>query len=152
MALKNKVIVTGRITQPPELRYTQNETAYCFLNLAVQREFKNDNNEREADFPQGIISYRNIAENIANYAGKGDLVQVEAVIRTYKDNENKTRENKVIVSWELLQKKGSGNGGNNAPPPEDPPEAQGPQNNKGQNNEQGGGNEDDWPTPDDIPF
>ena len=46
----NNVVLIGRLTRDAELRYTQSNIAVATFNLAVNRNFKNDNGDREADF------------------------------------------------------------------------------------------------------
>ena len=72
----NKVILIGRLTQEPEMRTTSNGTATTSFNIAVQRNFTNQNGEREADFFR-VVAWRKQAENIARYCHKGTQVAVE---------------------------------------------------------------------------
>ena len=62
----NRVILTGRLTNNPELKYTTSGNAVATFNLAVNRQFKNQNGEREADFIRCII-WRKSAENLTNF-------------------------------------------------------------------------------------
>lgn len=86
----NRVVIIGRLTRDPELRYTPNGTASCTFTLAVERNFKNSNGEREADFIP-IVTWRQLAENCANYLKKGRLTAVEGRIQTrsYENNEGR---------------------------------------------------------------
>lgn len=86
----NRVVLIGRLTRDPELRYTPNGTASCTFTLAVERNFKNQNGEREADFIP-IVTWRQLAENCANYLKKGRLTAVEGRIQTrsYENNEGR---------------------------------------------------------------
>lgn len=86
----NRVILIGRLTKDPELRYTPTGTAVCQFTLAVDRPFSNQQNEKEADFIQ-IVTWRQLAENCANYLKKGRLCAVEGriQIRHYDNNEGK---------------------------------------------------------------
>lgn len=77
----NRVVLTGRLTRDPDLRYTQSGVATTTFNLAVDRRFKNQNNEREADFVSCVI-WRKPAENFANFFHKGSLVGIEGRIQT----------------------------------------------------------------------
>lgn len=77
----NRVELIGRITKDPELRYTSANVATCRFTLAVNRNFSNQNGEREADFIN-IVAWRNQAENIKKYVSKGSLVAVEGRIQT----------------------------------------------------------------------
>lgn len=58
----NSTVLVGRLTKDPELRYTQNNQAVATFTLAVNRNFKNQNGEREADFINCVI-WRQQAEN-----------------------------------------------------------------------------------------
>lgn len=78
----NNVVLVGRITRDPELRYTpQQNQAVATFNLAVNRQFKNANGEREADFINCVI-WRQQAENLANWAKKGTLIGLTGRIQT----------------------------------------------------------------------
>ena len=77
----NRVELIGRITRDPELRYTGSNVATVRFTLAVNRNFSNQNGEREADFIN-IVAWRNQAENIKKYVSKGSLIAVEGRIQT----------------------------------------------------------------------
>lgn len=77
----NRVILTGRLTNNPELKYTTSGNAVATFNLAVNRQFKNQNGEREADFIRCII-WRKSAENLTNFTHKSSLIGVEGRIQT----------------------------------------------------------------------
>ena len=77
----NRAILTGRLTRDPELRYTTSGTAVVQATIAVDRQFKNQQGEREADFINLVI-WRKTAENFANFTHKGSLVGIDARIQT----------------------------------------------------------------------
>lgn len=77
----NSVTLVGRLTKDPELRYTPNNQAVATFSLAVNRNFKSQNGEREADFINCVI-WRQQAENLANWAKKGDLIGITGRIQT----------------------------------------------------------------------
>ena len=77
----NRVILTGRLTDTPELRYTTSGNAVVAFNLAVNRQFRNQNGEREADFIRCII-WRKSAENFSNFTHKGSLVGIDGRLQT----------------------------------------------------------------------
>ena len=77
----NNVTLVGRITRDPELRYTPQNQAVATFTLAVNRQFKNANGEREADFINCVI-WRQQAENLANWAKKGALIAITGRIQT----------------------------------------------------------------------
>ena len=86
----NRVILIGRLTKDLDLRYTPTGVAVATFTLAVDRPFSNQQGEREADFIP-IVTWRQLAENCANYLRKGRLVAVEGRIqvRNYENNEGK---------------------------------------------------------------
>ncbi|OXL83149.1 single-stranded DNA-binding protein [Paenibacillus sp. SSG-1] len=85
----NRVILIGRLTKDPELRYTPSGVAVTQFTLAVDRPF-NNNGEKEADFIP-VVTWRQLAETCANYLRKGRLTAVEGriQIRNYENNEGK---------------------------------------------------------------
>lgn len=91
----NRAVLTGRITKDPELRYTQNGTAVVQFTLAVDRQFRNQDGEREADFINCVI-WRKLAENFANFTHKGSKVGVDGRIQT-RSYENQ-QGNRVYVT------------------------------------------------------
>lgn len=73
----NRVVLTGRLTRDPELRYTNSGVAVARFSLAVDRQFKNQQTgERETDFINCVI-WRKSAENFANFTHKGALVGID---------------------------------------------------------------------------
>lgn len=86
----NRIILIGRLTRDPELRYTPSGLAVTQFTLAVDRPFSNQNGEREADFIP-IVTWRQLAETCANYLRKGRLTAVEGRIqvRSYDNNEGR---------------------------------------------------------------
>ncbi|MEK3783445.1 single-stranded DNA-binding protein [Paenibacillus sp. FSL R5-0810] len=86
----NRVILIGRLTRDPELRYTPSGVAVTQFTLAVDRPFTGQGGEREADFIP-IVTWRQLAETCANYLRKGRLTAVEGRIqvRNYENNEGK---------------------------------------------------------------
>lgn len=77
----NNATLIGRLTKDIELKYTQSGTAVASFTLAVNRNFKNDAGEYEADFINCVI-WRKGAENIANFTRKGSQVGIEGRIQT----------------------------------------------------------------------
>lgn len=86
----NRVILIGRLTRDPELRYTPSGVAVTQFTLACDRPFTNNSGEREADFIP-IVTWRQLAETCANYLRKGRLTAVEGRIqvRSYDNNEGR---------------------------------------------------------------
>ncbi|USS93974.1 single-stranded DNA-binding protein (plasmid) [Fructilactobacillus ixorae] len=91
----NTVVLTGRLTRDIDLRYTQSGAAVGSFNLAVNRNFKNNNGDIEADFVNCVI-WRKSAENLANFVHKGSLIGVEGRLQT-RNYENKQGQ-KVYVT------------------------------------------------------
>ncbi|MFP3766484.1 single-stranded DNA-binding protein [Streptococcus sp. TATVAM-FAB35] len=79
----NKVIMIGRLTAQPELVTTPNEKSVTRVTLAVNRRFKSQNGEREADFIS-LVVWGRLAETLVSYAGKGSLISVDGELRTRK--------------------------------------------------------------------
>lgn len=77
----NNVVLVGRLTKTPELRYTPNNQAVATFSLAVNRNFKGQDGKREADFINCVI-WRQQAENLANWAKKGALIGITGRIQT----------------------------------------------------------------------
>ncbi|HOO67795.1 MAG TPA: single-stranded DNA-binding protein [Bacilli bacterium] len=86
----NKVILIGRLTKDPDLRYTPSNVPAVNFTLAVNRNFTNQNGERQADFIN-IVVWRKQAENVKKYITKGSQVAVEGRIQTrnYDDKDGK---------------------------------------------------------------
>lgn len=77
----NRIVLVGRLTKDPELKYTPSGVAMARFTLAVNRTFSNQQGEREADFINCLV-WRKQAENTANYLKKGSLAGVEGRIQT----------------------------------------------------------------------
>ena len=77
----NNVNLIGRLTKAPELKQTAGNTSVLTGTLAVNRAFKNQNGEREADFIN-IVAWRQTAEIIARYCGKGSQIGITGRIQT----------------------------------------------------------------------
>lgn len=77
----NRLILVGRLTKDPELRYTPSGVAVATFTLAVDRPFKNANGEKETDFINCVV-WKKAAENVANFLKKGSLAGVDGRIQT----------------------------------------------------------------------
>ena len=88
----NRVVLIGRLTKDPELRYTPSGVAVASFTLAVDRNFKNSNGEKEADFIPCVV-YRQLAEIVANNLAKGKLAAIDGrlQIRTYDAQDGQKR-------------------------------------------------------------
>ncbi|MGF7535701.1 single-stranded DNA-binding protein SsbA [Bacillus mexicanus] len=112
----NRVVLVGRLTKDPELRYTPNGAAVATFTLAVNRTFTNQQGEREADFIN-CVTWRRQAENVANFVKKGSLVGVDGRLQT-RNYENQQGQRVFVTevqaeSVQFLEPKSSGNSGNN---------------------------------------
>ena len=76
----NHVVLIGRLTRDPELRYTSKGTAVTTFTLAVDRQFTNQDGEKEADFIP-VVTWGKVAENCADYR-KRPVVAVEGGYRS----------------------------------------------------------------------
>ena len=88
----NKVILIGRLTKDPEVRNTSNQTAFCNFSIAVDRRFKDNNGQRQADFIN-CVAWRQTASFIGSYFRKGSKIAVVGSLqtRTYDDNQGQKR-------------------------------------------------------------
>src|SRR5690554_574021 len=83
----NRIILIGRLTRDPEMRYTSNGIAVTNFTLAVQRNYTNQQGEREVDFIN-IVTWRKLAEHCAQHLGKGRLVAVDGSLQIRKSESN----------------------------------------------------------------
>ena len=88
----NKIIVIGRTTKDTEIRTTSNGTAVGTFTVAVDRDYKNGNGEKETDFIP-VVVWRGLAESCGRYLTKGKLVAVvgRLQLRTYEANDGSKR-------------------------------------------------------------
>jgi single-strand DNA-binding protein len=86
----NCVILIGRLTKDPELKYTPNGIATSTFSLAINRDYTTQDGKKEVDY-LNIVVWRQTAENCKKYLRKGSLVAVEGRIQTrsYDNNEGK---------------------------------------------------------------
>lgn len=106
----NKVILLGRLTAKPELRYTPSNTAYTRFSVAVNRPFSRQDGTREADFIN-VVAWNKNAETISRYFDKGRQICLEGSIRTsnYTDKEGNKRYTTDVQldSFEFVESKKS---------------------------------------------
>ena len=95
----NKIILMGRLTRDPELRRTESGTAVCSFSIAVDRDFKSKNGEKETDFID-IVSWRATAEFVSKYFTKGRMAVVEGrlQIRDWTDKEGGKRRSAEVIA------------------------------------------------------
>ncbi|MGR3741111.1 single-stranded DNA-binding protein [Companilactobacillus sp. DQM5] len=104
----NRVVLVGRLTRDPDLRYTANGAAVASFTIAVNRQFTNQQGEREADFINCVI-WRKAAENFANFTKKGSLVGIDGRLqsRSYENQQGqRVYVTEVVVdNFSLLESK-----------------------------------------------
>ncbi len=95
----NHIVLMGRLTRDPELRRTGSGTAVASFSLAVDRDFKNQNGEKETDFID-IVAWRNTAEYVSKYFTKGRMAVVTGrlQIRNWTDKEGGKRRSAEVVA------------------------------------------------------
>lgn len=88
----NRIVLIGRLTKDPELRYTPNGVAVTSFTLAVDRNYKNAQGEKETDFIPCVV-FRQLAELCANYLAKGKLAAIEGrlQIRSFEGQDGQRR-------------------------------------------------------------
>lgn len=95
----NHIVLIGRLTRDPELRYTPNGVAVANFDLAVDRPTTNQQGERQTDFIR-IVVWQKQAELCANYLKKGRLVGIEGrlQIRNYETQDGQKRRVAEVVA------------------------------------------------------
>ena len=109
----NKIVLIGRLTKDPELRYTTgSNAAVCNITVAVDRPFSANNTERGADFIP-VVVWNKQAENVKNYLTKGSQVAVEGrlQVRNYDDQNGQRKYVTEVIAnnIEFLGSKASNN-------------------------------------------
>ena len=89
----NLVVLTGRLTADPEIKYTQNNVPVCSFFIAVERRYK-QGEERQADFIN-ITAWRQTAEFVSKYFSKGSMIGIEGSIQTRRYQDNETGKNRT---------------------------------------------------------
>lgn len=150
----NRVVLIGRLTKDPELRFTPgNGTAVVRVTLAVDRRFsKAKDGKKEADFIP-VVVWNNQAENLSKYTVKGNLIAVSGRIQTgsYEAKDGTRRYTTEVIAeeiqfleWNSSNSKASNNKANNY--------NKSNQFNQSQQNQSNRFNDDFVDVGDDIPF
>ena len=95
----NQVALVGRLASNPEIR-TVNNRSRTYFPIAVQRPFKNQDGEYEADFIS-VVLWNGIAENACEYCAKGDLIGVKGRLQT----NNYEKDGKMVYLTEVIAEK-----------------------------------------------
>jgi len=107
----NRVVLIGRLTRDPELRFTTGGMAVARFSLAVDRDRKNKEGQRETDFIN-IVVFGKLAELCAEYLSKGRLAAVDGKlqINTFEGQDGQKRTNASVVADNVrfLSPKGEG--------------------------------------------
>ena len=95
----NKIILMGRLTRDPELRKTGNGTAVTSFTLAVDRDYKPQDGERETDFID-VVAWRGTAEFVSKYFTKGRMAVVEGrlQVRDWTDKDGAKRRSTEVIA------------------------------------------------------
>ena len=117
----NKVILIGRLTKDPEVKNTASQVTVCRFTLAVDRRFKDNNGQRQADFIS-CVAWRQTANFISSYFHKGSKIAVVGSIqtRTFDDASGQKRYVTEVVVDEaefVDSANAAGNGNGNASQP-----------------------------------
>lgn len=95
----NNVILIGRLTRDPELRYTVSNVAVCNFSLAINRNYTNDEGNKETDYIN-VTVFKKQAENVKEYLEKGSQVAVKGEIRTdtYTDKDGNNKKSFYVLA------------------------------------------------------
>lgn len=112
----NKVILIGRLTADPEIRYSQGETSTCIARyrLAVDRRFKREGDEQTADFIS-CVAFGKAGEFVEKYLHKGTKIAVIGRIQTgsyEKDGVKHYTTDVIVEEQEFAESKNSSSGSN----------------------------------------
>ncbi len=94
----NRIVLIGRLTRDPEMRYTPQGVPVASFSLAVDRPFANQQGERDTDFID-CVAWRKLGETVGNHLTKGRLVAVEGrlQVRSYEAQDGSKRRAAEVV-------------------------------------------------------
>ena len=125
----NKVFLIGRLTRDPELRYTSSNMATCRMNLAVDRDFVRQGEERQADFIN-LVAFAQRAETMQKFLVKGSQIAVDGRIQTGsydgQDGKKVYTTDVIVDNFQFLDKRGTVNSTDNEIPTESKTETKTP--------------------------
>ena len=93
----NKIVLMGRLTADPELKRTNSGTAVTSFSIAVDRDFKSRNGEKETDFVN-CVAWRGTAEFISKHFHKGSMAVVAGSLQSHQYEKNGDKR----TAWEVL--------------------------------------------------
>lgn len=98
----NKIFIMGRLTKDPELRRTQNGTAVCSVSVAVERDGKGANGEKETDFID-VVAWKGTAEFLSKHFAKGRMVIIGGSLqmRDWTDRDGNKRRSAEVVARDI---------------------------------------------------
>ena len=98
----NNAIILGRLTRDPELRYTSSNVAVANLSVAVNRNYTNEEGEKETDYIN-VTVFKKQAENCKNYLSKGSQIAIKGEIRTdtYTDKDGNNKRNFYVLANQI---------------------------------------------------
>ena len=141
----NRIILIGRLTRDPELRYVPSGAPVASFTLAVDRPFRDQQGNRETDFID-VVAWRKLAEQVSQYMSKGRMVAVEGrlQIRSYEAQDGQKRKVAEVVAdgVRFLDRARPGGGG---PPGGGPPGGGGPPEPASTDERAEGGSDEDVP-------
>lgn len=122
----NRIIIMGRMVRAPELRSTQSGVSVTSFTLAVDRDFKSQNGEKQTDFIT-VNAWRQTAEFVCKYFGKGRMAVVEGrlQIREWKDKDGNNRRSAEVLADNVYFGDSRPSEGSNAPDAGLPPQPSG---------------------------
>lgn len=96
--MSNQITVHGRLTADPELKTTQSNVSVCSFNVACDRRYAKQGEDRIADFFT-VVAWRGMADMVCKYFSKGKEILIfgEMQSRRWQDKDGNNR-----VSWEVL--------------------------------------------------
>ncbi|UPT73473.1 MAG: single-stranded DNA-binding protein [Elusimicrobiota bacterium] len=121
---QNTVLLTGRLTRDPELKYTASGTAMCRFGLAVNRRYKDPKSGEWKDDTTFVncVIWREAGERVGKVVKKGSPVHVEGRLRSYdyQDKEGNKRSGIEVEARrvQILEKASSAGGSAGAGEPE----------------------------------
>ena len=122
----NNVILSGRLTADPELRYTPSGVAVCNMRMAANRSYKTASGDYEQETTFfGAVAWQKLAEICSQYLGKGSPVLIEGRLRSRTWQDKKSGQSRTVLEVhaeqvQFLEKLGEGNGQPESEPESEP--------------------------------